>query len=74
MVEFITETSDFAYIPAFAGSVVWKREDKLEVTLGMMQRMIENEADSWVQTGEQFDSFVEAFSEKIFPVKEAVFD
>lgn len=74
MVEFITENSDFAYIPAFAGSIVWKREGKPDVTLGMMQRMVENEADSWVQTGEQLDSFVEAFTDKNFSIKENVFD
>ena len=74
MVEFITENSDFAYIPAFAGSVVWKRDGKPDVTLGMMQRMVENEADSWVQMGEQLDSFVEAFTDKTFSIKEDVFD
>jgi trehalose synthase-fused probable maltokinase len=74
MVEFITENSDFAYIPAFAGSIVWKRDGKPDVTLGMMQRMVENEADSWVQTGEQLDSFVEAFTDKNFSIKENVFD
>ena len=74
MVEFITKNSDFAYIPAFAGSMVWKREGKPDVTLGMMQRMVENEADSWVQTGKQLDAFVEAFTEKTFSIKENVFD
>jgi trehalose synthase-fused probable maltokinase len=74
MVEFITENSDFAYIPAFAGSVVWKREGKPDVTLGMMQRMVENEADSWVQTGEQLEDFVDCFTEKTFCIKEEVFD
>lgn len=74
MVEFISENSDFAYIPAFAGSVIWKRGGKPDVTLGMMQRMVENEADSWVQTGEQLGAFVDAFSDKIFSIKESVFD
>jgi trehalose synthase-fused probable maltokinase len=74
MVEFITENSDFAYIPAFAGSVVWKREGKPDITLGMMQRMVENEADSWVQTGEQLGAFVEAFTAKTFAIKEEVFE
>jgi trehalose synthase-fused probable maltokinase len=74
MVEFITENSDFAYIPAFAGSVVWKREGKPDITLGMMQRMVENEADSWVQTGEQLEAFVDCFTEKTFCIKEEVFD
>ena len=74
MVEFITENSDFAYIPAFAGSIIWKRENKPDVTLGMMQRMVENEADSWVQTGEQLGAFVDAFTDKTFAIKESVFE
>ncbi|MBC7408705.1 MAG: putative maltokinase [Arcicella sp.] len=74
MVEFISKNSDFAYIPAFAGSIVWKREGKPDITLGMMQRMVENEADSWVQTGKQLDSFVEEFIEKNFSIKESVFE
>jgi maltose alpha-D-glucosyltransferase/alpha-amylase len=74
MVEFITENSDFAYIPAFAGSIVWKRDGKPDVTLGMMQRMVENEADSWVQIGEELNDFVDCFTEKTFCIKEEVFD
>ena len=74
MVEFITENSDFAYIPAFAGSIVWKRDGKPDVTLGMMQRMVENEADSWVQTGEELNNFVDCFMDKTFCIKEEVFD
>ena len=74
MVEFITENSNFAYIPAFAGSVVWKQEGKSDITLSMMQRMVENEADSWVQTGEQLDAFVAGFTDKTFCIEESVFD
>lgn len=74
MVEFISENSDFAYIPAFAGSIVWKRDGKPDVTLGMMQRMVENEADSWVQTGEELNNFVDCFTEKTFCIREEVFD
>ena len=74
MVEFITENSNFAYIPAFAGSIVWKRENKPDITLGMMQRMVENEADTWVQTGKQLDAFVDCFMEKTFCISEEVFD
>lgn len=74
MVEFITENSDFAYIPAFAGSLVWKKDKEADITLGMMQRMVENQADSWVQTGEQLNEFVDAFVDKSFSIKEEVFD
>ena len=73
MVEFITEHSTFAFIPAFAGSMVWKQEQMPDITLGMMQRMVENQADSWVQTGEQLNDFVEAFVAKSFSIKEEVF-
>lgn len=74
MVEFISGNSDFAYIPAFAGSIVWKRDGEPDVTLGMMQRMVENEADSWVQTGEYLNAFVDCFTDKTFCIKEEVFD
>lgn len=73
MVEFITENSDFAYIPAFAGSIVWKREGRADITLGMMQKMVENEADSWVKTGEELDFFMDSFMKKTFSIKEDVF-
>lgn len=73
MVEFITEHSNFAFIPAFAGSLVWKEDLKPDITLGMMQRMVENQADSWVQTGEQLEDFVDAFIAKSFSIKEEVF-
>ncbi len=73
MVEFISEHSDFAFIPAFAGSLVWKEELKPDITLGMMQRMVENQADSWVQTSQQLNDFVDAFITKTFSIKEDVF-
>lgn len=74
MVEFITENSSFAYIPAFAGSIVWKRDNRADITLGMMQRMVENKADSWVQTGNELENFVDSFVDKSFSIKEEVFE
>ncbi len=74
MIEFLTENSDFAFIPAFAGSVCWQRDGIADVTLVMMQRMVENQADSWEKTGKQLDDFVGAFVEKTFAIKEDVFE
>jgi maltose alpha-D-glucosyltransferase/alpha-amylase len=74
MIEFLTEFSDFAFIPAFAGSITWKSDGLEDITLGMMQRMVDNQADSWEMTGGQLDDFVEAFVEKTFSIKEQVFE
>ncbi|MFD1819056.1 maltose alpha-D-glucosyltransferase/ alpha-amylase [Pseudarcicella hirudinis] len=73
MVSFLTENSDFAFIPAFAGSVVWKQKDAPDITLGMMQRMVENQQDSWTVTGTYVDAFVESFTDQTFAIKEDVF-
>jgi maltose alpha-D-glucosyltransferase/alpha-amylase len=72
MIEFLTEHSDFAFIPAFAGSVTWQQESESEITLGMMQRMVDNQADTWEMTGNQLTDFVTAFVDKTFAIKEDV--
>jgi maltose alpha-D-glucosyltransferase/alpha-amylase len=69
----LTEHSDFAFIPAFAGSITWQQESESEITLGMMQRMVDNQADTWEMTGNQLTDFVTAFVDKIFAIKEDVF-
>lgn len=74
MVSFLTENSDFAHIPAYAGGVVWQRPDAPDVTLGMMQRMVENEKDSWAQTGDYLNDFLYAVPNRLFAIKEDVFD
>jgi maltose alpha-D-glucosyltransferase/alpha-amylase len=73
MIEFLTEHSDFAFIPAFAGSITWQQESESEITLGMMQRMVDNQADTWEMTGNQLTDFVTAFVDKTFAIKEDVF-
>jgi trehalose synthase-fused probable maltokinase len=74
MVAFLTENSDFPYIPAFAGNIAWQRKGKPEVTLGMMQRMVENQTDAWTVTGDLLTTFMEAFSKKEFLINESIFD
>jgi trehalose synthase-fused probable maltokinase len=74
MVAFLTENSDFPYIPAFAGSLALQNNHLPEITLGMMQRMVENQTDTWSVTGESLESFIEAFSKNTFSIKETIFE
>ena len=74
MVEFITQNSEFRNIPRFAGSLTWKRENSLDVTLGMMVEVIDNEKDSWSKTGDYLNDFIFAFVDGNFQIRENVFD
>lgn len=74
LVEYLTEHGNFAYIPAFAGSLTWQRPDAPDVTLGMMQRMVENERDTWGVTGLHVGDFLKNFLNRQFCVNESVFE
>ncbi|MCY7350269.1 MAG: putative maltokinase [Cytophagaceae bacterium] len=74
LVSFLTEHSDFAYIPAFAGSLTWQREGTPDVTLGMMQRLVENQQDTWGVTGQHVGDFLQGFLGRQFCVNETVFE
>ena len=73
MLEFITEYSDFANIPRFAGSLTWRRQGIPDITLGMMVEMIENEKDAWSKTGDYLNDFLYAFLGGDFNIKEDIF-
>jgi trehalose synthase-fused probable maltokinase len=74
LVSFLTEKSNFAHIPAYAGSVIWEQEGMPDITLGMMQRMVENQQDSWNQTGDYLNDFLYAVPHRLFTIKEDVFE
>ncbi len=74
MVAFITENADFQNIPAFAGAMIWQQNGIADITLGMMQRMVENQKDSWSLTGDYLNDFMFGFVDKVFSVKESVFE
>jgi maltokinase len=74
MVEFITQNSDFANIPRFAGSLTWNRKSEADVTFGMMVEVIKNEKDDWSKTGDYLNDFIKAFVDGNFQIKENVFD
>lgn len=74
LVEFITEHSNFTQIPAFCGSMTWKRLGQPDITLGMMQRMVEADKDNWVRTGDYLNDFLYAVPNRVFSVQEDVFE
>ncbi len=74
MVAFLTETGEFPAIPAYAGSFTWQQPDSEPVTLGMMQRMVANNKDSWDMTGDYLNDFLYGVPNRLFSVKEDVFE
>lgn len=79
MVAFLTDESHFANIPAYGGSLVWQPADtdpsnRTDVTLGMMQRMVPNDKDSWMQTGDYLNDFLYGVPQRMFAIREDVFD
>ncbi len=87
MVAFMTENSGFEHIPAYAGSLVWQIPGRVShaasngsasqgatITLGMMQRMVANDKDTWAQTGDSLNDFLYAVPNRMFAIREDVFD
>lgn len=74
LVSFLTENSDFSHIPAYAGSLIWEQQKVPDITLGMMQLMVENQQDSWSQTGDYLNDFLYAVPQRLFTIREDVFD
>ncbi|MBN8826825.1 MULTISPECIES: putative maltokinase [unclassified Spirosoma] len=74
MVAFLTDESSFPNIPAFGGSIVWQQPDSPDITLGMVQRMVPNDKDSWMQTGDYLNDFLYGVPNRLFAIREDVFD
>lgn len=74
MVAFLTEHSDFEHIPAYAGSINWLQDQQPNVTIGMMQHMIDNQTDTWTVTGDSLENFIGAFTRKEFAIDEDIFE
>ncbi len=74
MVAFLTDDSSFEHIPAFGGSIVWQSQQRPDITLGMVQRMVPNDKDSWMQTGDYLNDFLYAVPQRLFAIREDVFE
>jgi len=47
MSRFLSDTKDFKNTPAYLGSVQIKDIDNTNITIGLMQEMVENQGDAW---------------------------
>ncbi len=74
MIEFLTEHSDFRQMPAFCGSVTLQSAGKPDITLGMMQRMVDAQKDNWDRTGDYLNDFLYAVPNRVFSIQEDVFE
>jgi len=74
MVSFLTDHSQYTSIPAYAGSFSWQQPNSADITLGMMQEVVENQNDSWAQTSDFLDEFLQAVPQGLFAIREEVFD
>jgi maltose alpha-D-glucosyltransferase/alpha-amylase len=74
MVAFLTDESNFSHIPAFGGSIIWQQSGNADITLGMVQRMVPNDKDSWMQTGDYLNDFLYGVPNRMFAIREDVFD
>ncbi|MGY6561853.1 MAG: maltokinase N-terminal cap-like domain-containing protein [Luteibaculaceae bacterium] len=45
--KFLTKKSNFKNVPEYSGAITWGLEDSFKVSIGLMQKKIENEGDAW---------------------------
>lgn len=67
---FLTEKTDFRNTPAFCGAINWFKQDFYRVTLGLMQRKVDNQGDAWPYFLEQVEGYFERLESSGTPVDE----
>jgi len=59
LIRFLTDKSDFEYIPPFVGSLEYRKSGQEPYVLGLMQGLIQNEGDAWTITLDTVGRFFE---------------
>jgi maltose alpha-D-glucosyltransferase / alpha-amylase len=65
--KYLTEKAHFDRIPAFMGSIEYRREPDEPAALAMLQRLIPNEGDGWTWTTEELERYYENCAHVPFP-------
>ncbi len=55
---FLTEEAHFKNIPAFAGTLSWKKSSGATITLGLMQQKVNAVKDAWSLTGDFLNEYL----------------
>src|ERR1700742_4639653 len=63
---YITESTHFAHIAPFGGSIEYSRKGQEPLTLAMLQGLVTNEGDGWQWTLEELDRYYEASAARTF--------
>jgi len=64
LTRFLSEKSNFAHSPHFAGSIEWVRTDYYVVSLGLMQEKVENQGEAWNDALTEMEGFFKRLSAK----------
>ncbi len=56
---FLTERARFPQVPAFAGSLEYRRSGNVPITLGLLQNYVANQGDAWTFTLDVLHRFTE---------------
>ncbi len=65
--KYLTEKAHFDRIPAFMGSIEYRRGPGEPAALAMLQRLIPNEGDGWTWTTEELERYYENSARVPFP-------
>lgn len=57
LTRFLSEKTDFANSPDFAGGIEWVRADYYTVSLGLMQARVENQGEAWNDAQNEIEGF-----------------
>jgi len=64
---YLTEEARFARVPAVAGGFEYRRPAEGSMTLGMMQRMVESQADGWRHATDELGLFFDLVESRTVP-------
>lgn len=59
MVQFLSERTSFSNIPHYAGSIAYKTNAGITITLGLLEERIEHQGDAWTMTTDSVGRFFE---------------
>ena len=54
----LTEETNFAHTPAYAGAIEWRRERAAPITLALLLQLVPNQGDAWSYTLDNLDRSV----------------
>ncbi len=74
MLKFLTEEGGYTNVPAYRGSLVWKRKSIAPVTFALMMYKIDARKDNWATTGDELNDFLHSFIHGSFSIHEFVFE